>query len=130
MVRYSKEDTMTKTNKLGLTLSLVLAVSTSCAGVDESELDEPSVDVAQEPVIRVSDLNCSFCNVARDCCNAVNAANSNPATFCNNFDAARCETLDPGRQYTIIQDCLVNVNIRISAWRLAGREPPPECHVP
>jgi hypothetical protein len=130
MVRYSKEDTMIWTNKFGLTLSLVLASSTGCAGIDESELDERSVDVAQEPVIRVSDLDCSFCNVARDCCNAVNAANSNPATFCNNFDAARCETLDPGRQYTIIQDCLVNVNIRISAWRLAGREPPPQCHVP
>lgn len=118
------------TNKLGLTLSLALAVGTGCADVDESELDDRSVDVAQEP-ISVSDLDCSFCNVARDCCNAVNEANGNTtATFCNNFDAAGCETLDPGRQYTIIQNCLVNVNIRISAWRSAGREPPPECHVP
>ncbi|HKP57771.1 MAG TPA: hypothetical protein VJV78_13660 [Polyangiales bacterium] len=121
---------MISTNKLGLTLGLALAVSSGCADVDESELDEPSVDVAQESVVRVSDLDCSFCNVARDCCNAVNAANGNTSTLCNNFNAARCETLDPGRQYTIIQDCLVNVNIRISAWRLAGREPPPECHVP
>ncbi|HKU38546.1 MAG TPA: hypothetical protein VJR89_10375 [Polyangiales bacterium] len=117
-------------NKLGSALSLMLAASAGCADVDESEMDGPPVDVAQAAVVRVSDLDCSFCNVARDCCNAVNAANGNTATFCNNFDAARCATLDPGRQYTTIQDCLVNVNIRISAWRLAGREPPPECHVP
>lgn len=117
------------TNKLGFTLSLMLAVSTGCADVDQPALDDPSVDLTQEP-ISVRDLDCSFCNVARDCCNAVNAANGTQATFCNNFNAARCETLDPGRQYTIIQDCLVNVNIRISAWRLAGREPPPQCHVP
>ena len=117
------------TYKLGLTLNLVLAVSTGCADVDESELDGPSVDVAQES-IRVSDLDCSFCNVARECCNAVSAANGSPSAACNNFSGARCETLDPGRQYTTIQNCLVNVNIRISAWRLAGREPPRQCHVP
>ena len=121
---------MTWTNNFGLTLSLVLAASTGCADVDEPELDDPSVDVAQEPVIRVSDLDCSFCDVARDCCNAVSAANGNTTPNCNSFNSAGCETLDPGRQYTIIQTCLVNVNIRISAWRLAGREPPSECHVP
>ena len=118
------------TNELGLTLSLVLAVSAGCAGLEESQLDDaaddPSVDVAQEGVITVSDLDCSFCNVARECCQAVNP---NPE-HCLNFDAARCEALDPGRMETTIRNCLVNVNITISAWRLAGREPPPACHVP
>ena len=114
------------TNKLGLTLGLVIAVSSGCADVDESQLDDPSVDVAQAGVITVSDLDCSFCQVARECCQAVNP---NPE-HCLNFDAERCETLDPGRQETTIRNCLVNVNITITAWRLAGREPPAACHVP
>ena len=78
-----------------------------------------------ENLTTVDMVDCSICATARACCEAVNAG-----SYCSNFDAQRCEVLDPGRQRTTKLNCLVQLRTTISAWRLAGRTPPSACRIP
>ena len=122
-----------------------LPLSAGCAATDEAtenyaQEEDDAVQTAEPPVsleeteeigtleeglTSVDMLDCSICAIARSCCNAVN-----PSTSCNNFNAERCATLDPGRQRTTKINCLVQLRTTITAWRLSGRTPPSECFIP
>jgi len=117
---------------------LGLSLAAGCAAGDVAEPVEgaPATEVAElettqelgtleEGLTSVNDVDCSICEAARQCCNAVSASSG-----CNNFDAARCATLDPGRQKTTKINCLVQLRTTISAWRLGGRTPPAACRIP
>ena len=102
---------------MGVSLGILLA--SGCGG------PEPDGAKAEESLTTVELVDCSICATARACCEAVNAG-----SYCNNFDAQRCEVLDPGRQRTTTLNCLVLLRTTISAGRLAGRTPPSACHIP
>jgi hypothetical protein len=118
-------------------LMLGVAFSAGCAGTggtaEETEPTTPvesvesteQVGALEEGLTSVDMVDCSICATARACCAAV-STNS----YCNNFDAERCATLDPGRMRTTKLNCLVLLRTTISAWRLAGRTPPSECRIP
>ena len=124
-------------------LGLLLAISTAagCAGSDPATEGTGSTDSLEargplteqeESLTSVDQVDCGICALARDCCLAVYAANglTSSASSCYNFDAQRCAVLDPGRQRTTKINCLVQLRTTISAWRLAGREPPSACRIP
>lgn len=122
-------------------LGLLLGVSivAGCAGSDEAtagptesvEVPEPLAEQEQS-LTSVDQVDCGICAIARECCHAVYAANglTSRASSCDNFNAERCETLDPGRQRTTKINCLVQLRTTISAWRLAGQAPPSACRIP
>lgn len=103
----------------GIALMLGMSLATGCGGTDADGAQ------VEQGLTTVDMVDCSICATAKACCNAVN-----PGSYCNNFDAARCEVLDPGRQRTTKLNCLVQLRTTISAWRLAGRTPPSECRIP
>jgi hypothetical protein len=115
-------------------LMLGVALSAGCAGdggtAEETESTTPvesteQVGATEESLTSVDMVDCSICATARACCTAVSTS-----SYCNNFDAERCATLDPGRMRTTKLNCLVLLRTTISAWRLAGRTPPSECRIP
>lgn len=117
----------------GLVLGVSLAAG--CAGADEATQDAgPAAPLAvtdelgevTEELTSVDMVDCSICATARACCNAVSSRSS----YCSNFNADRCATLDPGRQRTTKLNCLTLLRTTISAWRGAGRTPPSECRIP
>jgi hypothetical protein len=120
---------------LGLLLGAALATGCASAGEvgevgEEAQPGAPlesteQVGTQQESLTRVDMVDCSICATARACCTAVNAG-----SYCNNFNAERCTTLDPGRQRTTKIDCLVLLRTAISAWRLSGKAPPSACRIP
>ena len=123
---------------LGLLLTISIA---GCAGSDEATEERESTESVQTPgplgeqeesLTSVDQVDCGICEIARECCHAVYAANglTSRASSCNNFDAERCAALDPGRQRTTKINCLVQLRTTISAWRLAGRAPPSACYIP
>jgi hypothetical protein len=118
---------------VGVMFGALLAAG--CAGVDEATDQKESgtpvettegISVQEESLTSVDMVDCSICATARACCNAV----STRASYCDNFNAESCARLDPGRQRTTKLNCLVQLRTTISAWRLAGREPPSECRIP
>src|SRR5688572_3386360 len=106
-----------------------VSIAAGCAGSDEATEETgsteslPSDAIAEQEasLTSVDQLDCSICAIARECCHAVYAVNglSSRASSCDNFDAGRCATLDPGRQRTTKITCLVQLRTTISAWRLA-----------
>lgn len=125
---------------LGLLL-LGISIAAGCAGSDEATEGTESTESVEargalgeqeESLTSVDQVDCSICAIARECCHAVYAANglTSRASSCDNFNAERCATLDPGRQRTTKINCLVQLRTTISAWRLAGREPPSACRIP
>ena len=111
---------------LGLVVGVSLATGCAAAGADgTAEADESAMGEVKQGLTSVDMVDCSICATARACCNAVSAA-----SYCNNFDAQRCETLDPGRQRTTRLDCLVLLRTTIYAWQSARRTPPSECRIP
>jgi hypothetical protein len=86
----------------------------------------------RDALTTVDQVDCGICEIARECCHAVYAANglSSRASCCDNFSAERCAVLDPGRQRTTKLNCLVQLRTTISAWRSAGRAPPSTCRIP
>lgn len=117
---------------MGLVLGVGLAAG--CADADDAaQRTDPAmphemtedIGTLEEGLTTVDMVDCSICATARACCTAVNAG-----SYCNNFNADRCSTLDPGRQRTTKLNCLTLLRTTISAWRLAGRTPPPECRIP
>jgi hypothetical protein len=116
------------------TVMLCLSGVGGCAAGDEgpggagTESREQAAEVggeAREGLTSVDMVDCSICEIAKTCCRAVSAA-----SYCDNFNAQRCATLDPGRQRTTKLNCLVQLRTTISAWRLAGRTPPAACYIP
>ena len=82
-------------------LMLGVALSAGCAGdggtAEETEPTTPvelteQVGATEESLTSVDMVDCSICATARACCTAVSTT-----SYCNNFDAERCATLDPGR---------------------------------
>ncbi|HWO10747.1 MAG TPA: hypothetical protein VNN80_14740 [Polyangiaceae bacterium] len=82
-----------------------------------------AIGVVEEGLTSVDQVDCSICQIARDCCHAV----TDRTSFCDSYDADRCATLDPGRQRTTKIDCLVLLRYVITAW---GGNPPPQCYIP
>jgi hypothetical protein len=124
-----------------LGLLLGVSIAAGCAGSDTATEETESTELVQTPdslaeqeasLTSVDQVDCGICAIARACCHAVYAANglTSRASSCNNFDAQRCATLDPGRQRTTKINCLVQLRTTISAWRLAGRAPPSACYIP
>jgi hypothetical protein len=118
----------------GVGLMLVISLAAGCADAQVERLDEggePAVTDAlgqtEESLTSVDMLDCSICDTARSCCNAVSAANGSSASSCVNFDGQRCAALDPGRQRTTKLNCLVYLRAVITAW---GRMPPSVCQIP
>ena len=127
--------------RAALGLLLAGSMTAGCAGSDqtteETEWTDSTVPPGQlseqeQSLTTVDQVDCSICAIARECCHAVYAANglTSRASSCDNFDAQRCATLDPGRQRTTKLNCLVQLRTTISAWRLAGRTPPSACRIP
>jgi hypothetical protein len=129
----------------GVGLLLGLPLAAGCGSFDEGdegaqpatplvsseELSSEELGTLQEGLTSVDMVDCSICEIARECCVAVNAANQcTYCTNCSNFDAERCAGLDPGRQRTTKINCLVQLRTTISAWRLHGQEPPSACYIP
>lgn len=117
---------------VGLVLGVSLAAG--CAGADEvAEEAEPvtppevteELGTLEEGLTTVDMVDCSICATAKACCAAVSTS-----SYCNNFSAERCATLDPGRQRTTKLSCLTLLRTTISAWQSSGRTPPPECRIP
>lgn len=106
-------------------LALSLSAAGCAAGGEDETVTQEEIDTQSESLTSVDMVDCSICQIARECCFAV-TTNS----YCNNFSAERCETLDPGRQRTTKINCLVQLRTTISAWRLAGRNPPAACYIP
>ena len=122
-------------------LGLLLGVSIAAGCADSDEATEGSTESVEVPeplaeqeqsLTSVDQVDCGICAIARECCHAVYAANglTSRASSCDNFNAERCATLDPGRQRTTKINCLVQLRTTISAWRLAGRAPPSACRIP
>lgn len=125
-------------------LVLGLSFAVGCAGGNEDDdvddevqasgqakskmLPEFTEDITTlyETLTTVDMVDCSICATAQACCNAVSTRSS----YCANFDAERCATLDPGRQRTTKLNCLTSLRTTISAWQMAGRTPPSECRIP
>jgi len=72
----------------------------------------------------VGTSDCSICTTTQACCLAVNAG-----ALCT-FSADTCASLDPGRQATYSNDCLVVTRTIISAWAASNATPPPVCTLP
>jgi hypothetical protein len=112
---------------------VLVSLAAGCASpVDRAnEAGEPAatenLGQTEESLTSVNMLDCSICDTARECCNAVSAANGTSASSCMNFDGPRCATLDPGRQKTTKLNCLVYLRTVITAW---GRMPPSVCRIP
>jgi hypothetical protein len=119
---------------------LLGGVAAGCAAEEGAELSvtngaeeqgvadegEPgAIGINEESLTSTADVDCSICAIAKACCNAVGAG-----SYCNNFNADRCATLDPGRQETTKRNCLTLLRTTISAWRSNGRTPPAECYIP
>lgn len=125
-------------------LMLGLSFAVGCAGGDDGEdvddevepsgqaeskmLPEFTEDIATlyETLTTVDTVDCSICTTAQACC----SAGSTRTSYCANFNAERCATLDPGRQRTTKLNCLTLLRTTISAWQMSGREPPSQCRIP
>src|SRR5689334_22515740 len=104
--------------RAALRLLLAASMAAGCAGSDQVTEETESIDSVAAPgtlgaqeqsLTTVDQVDCGICAIARDCCHAVYAANglTSRASSCDNFDAQRCATLDPGRQRTTKINCLV-----------------------
>ena len=118
----------------GFAVVLGAFLAVGCADVQSDPADE-AVDTAatedlgqvEESLTSVDMVDCSICDTARECCNAVTAANGSSSSSCVNFNGQRCAALDPGRQRTTKINCLVYLRAVITAW---GGMPPSVCQIP